>query len=352
MSGVSVEFRRIVKSSVFLNPRRGFERVSLPIEVRFDPLTGRECMLVDFRFRPPEKADLSDVIEETAKGCPFCPGNAEKATPMFTEEIAPEGRIRVGEALVVPNIMPYAEYSAITIMTRRHFVEISGFTEETLVDAFTASQTYLKRIAEHDVNQKYHFINWNYMPPSGGSIIHPHLQVLSYDTPLGYYGERLRASERYYEEHGGVFWNDLVERERELGERYIGGDGGVHWMTAFTPRSYFFEVTAVFHGKPSILSLSREDFKRFSRGLRMVLRYMGDQNIYSFNLSIQSGPPGTEHFWVNASIIPRFTFPPVSTADAASLRMLNDTLFCYRKPEEVCRELKEYFNDKNKQPNG
>lgn len=336
-------FKRVVWSSVFLDPRRGFECVSLPVEARFDPLTGRVCVISELRFSLPVRADFSELAKATEAFCPFCPERVEVATPRFPEEFVSGGRIRVGEAVVVPNLMPYSQYSAVTVVCRRHFVGLTDFTREVLADAFTASQEYLKKVAFHDKSQKHFLIVWNFMPPSGGSMIHPHLQPVSYEEPMGYYAKQLEASRNFYEEHGRTFWQHLIEEEKRLGERYVGATGSVCWLTAFAPRNYIFEVIAIFTEKTSILELERKNIEDFAEGLTRILKYMDTLNISSFNLTLQSGPPDEQHYRVNASIIPRFTLPPLGTSDTASLRALNDLSVCYKKPETTCTELKQYF---------
>lgn len=336
-------FRCVVKSSVFLDPRKNFEQVSLPVELRFDPLTERPSLILDFRFSLPAKTDFSDIAKLTEPICPFCPERIETSTPKFLEEFVPEGRIRVGEAVVIPNLMPYSQYSAVTVICQKHFIKPSDFTQKTLVDAFLASQEYLKKVASHDKTQKHYIINWNFMPPSGGSIIHPHLQPVSYEEPIGYYKKQLELSKRFFEKNGHTFWQRLIEEEQRLGERYIGATGSVHWIVAYAPRSYLFEITAIILEKTSILELEQSNIEDFSKGLLKILKYMDTQNISSFNLTLQSGPPQTKHYRVNASIIPRFTLPPLSTSDMASLRTLNDTSICYKKPETTCQEIKQHF---------
>ncbi|MBS7287217.1 MAG: hypothetical protein KIH01_00295, partial [Candidatus Freyarchaeota archaeon] len=297
----------------------------------------------EFRFSPPVRADFSELAKATEAFCPFCPDKIEVATPRFPEEFVSGGRIRVGEAVVVPNLMPYSQHSAVTVVCRKHFVGLTEFTQKVLADALSASQEYFKKVVIHDKSQKHFLIVWNFMPPSGGSMIHPHLQPVSYEEPMGYYAKQFEASRKFYEEHGRSFWQHLVEEENLLGERYVGATGSVHWLTAFAPRSYIFEVIAVFPEKTSILELDQNNIEDFTDGLVRILKYMDTLNISSFNLILQSGSPDEQHYRVNASIIPRFTLPPLGTSDVASLRALNDLSVCYRKPETTCTELKQHF---------
>ena len=43
-------------------------------------------------------------------------------TPRLRDEIAPEGRIRRGEAVLFPNLLPYAKHSSVSVYgPDRHF---------------------------------------------------------------------------------------------------------------------------------------------------------------------------------------------------------------------------------------
>ena len=43
----------------------------------------------------------------------------------------------------------------------------------------------------------YHIINWNYMPPAGSSLIHPHLQVFATDFAPNLMRQELDAAKAY-----------------------------------------------------------------------------------------------------------------------------------------------------------
>ena len=137
---MAIEFKRERRTSSFLDPMNDFAQKSLPIEFRYDPLTMDMGVLLEFRARLPEKPDLSPLIAKSLQmGCPFCPELVEKVTPKFIPAICTEGRIKVGEATVFPNPMPYMPYSAITVLGPEHFVGLTEFTPKMLCDAFLAS---------------------------------------------------------------------------------------------------------------------------------------------------------------------------------------------------------------------
>jgi galactose-1-phosphate uridylyltransferase len=329
----------------FLNPAKNFEPEFVPLEFRTDPLTKHPSIVGEIRYVKPEKPDLSGVIEKSLNiFCPFCPENIEKVTPKFPPDLFPEGRIYLDEACVFPNAMPYLPYSAIAVFSpKKHFIDLPSFTEGIMTGGFLASQIYLKRISEHDPEAKYCSINWNYMPPSASSLVHPHLQVFAGYSRTPYQQEVLEASHRYWEENGTNFWPDLVVREKELNERYIGTFEHTSWFTRFAPGGGSLDVMAIFEGKDSILNLSTQDFESLSKGLTKIFNYIDDQGLYSFNLSLYSGIIGKDYFWTHARIIPRLYLPPLGTSDVGSLQLSHNQSFCLKLPETACKELRGYF---------
>lgn len=342
---MTIEFKKFLQSSKLLDPASNFAEKTFPIEYRIDPLTKDMGLVAEFRWRQPNKPDLSELIAKSMeRGCPFCPENIDKVTPKFIPDLYSEGRIKVGEATAFPNAMPYMPYSAITIIGSKHFVGLSDFTQQMLTDALIASQIYLRKVNEYDSKVKYYYIMWNYMPPANSSQVHPHLQVFAGYLPLIYHQVLLDTSKQYYSENGTVFWFDFIAEEKKLQERYIATIGNAVWLTSFVPRCFQLDVQAIFQGKESILLLSPQDMKDFAEGLTRVFKYMDDQNFYSLNMCLYSGVIGEESFWTQARVIQRGLLPPMNISDVGSATLLGDTRFSTRCPETVCQELRPYFS--------
>jgi len=346
---MGIEFKREIESSRLLDPRNKFIEKSFPIEFRYDPLTKDMGIILEFRRMQKGKTNLSELIAKSLQaGCPFCPESVEKATPKFIPELCSEGRIKIGEATTFPNAYPYMPYSAITMISTKHFLGLPEFTEDMLVNAFLASQTYLKRVQEYDPGAKYCYIMWNYMPPAASSQIHPHLQVLAGYLPLAYHQVLLDASKKYRSENGTAFWPDFIAQEKKLQERYITTIGNAAWLTSFVPRGGQLDIQAIFQAGESFSSLPQEDIESFCQGLIKVFKYMDDQNFYSFDLCLYSGVVGEDSLWTQARIIERGLVPPVDASDAGNIRLLVDTKISVRHPEAVCQELKPYFAQQGK----
>jgi galactose-1-phosphate uridylyltransferase len=338
-----IEFKKEDFQSRFLDPEDDYRERSQPIELRTDPLTGRTSFVYQVnRVSVPQK-DLTPLVAKSIEmQCPFCAGRIETKTPKFVKELVPEGRLKVGDAVIFPNLRSYAPYSAVLVISQEHFVALRDFNRRMLVDALVGSQQYLKRVRDYDPKAEYFYIGWNYMPPAGGSVLHPHMQPEAGYQPPPYQQELLDASAKYHRDNGRSYWDDFIETEEKLGERYLGATGGVNWLVPFAPRSRVLDVTALF-GKHSLFAISEKEFGDFTAGLQAVFQYMTDKNYYSFNMLLVSGREEDRHFRVQARLVARMTFLDIEASDCCYQEMLGDIRFSARYPEEVAREMKPYF---------
>ena len=182
---MSIEFRSASKVGSFLDPRKGFERAEQGSEVRFDPLTGDTARICHFSLDRAPSIDFSEAIEATREGCPFCPDRVLEVTPRFEPNLVSAGRVSRGEAVVFPNLFPYDDHSAITVVSRAHAMALADMPQAILADAFAASIEFLRCVDSAHADSdppSFPLITWNFLPPAGGSQFHPHLQVI-HTTP-------------------------------------------------------------------------------------------------------------------------------------------------------------------------
>jgi UDPglucose--hexose-1-phosphate uridylyltransferase len=211
-----IEFRREIMPSRMLKRDKSGELVETvaSVELRFDPLTGRTCRLVPYSLERIIRPDLAALEKRSRElPCPFCPPLVESITPRFP----PEGVIRQGKALAFPNIDPYDVYGVVVVISDRHFIPLDGFDLETVFNALTAAHRYIRTVRSVDAKARYGFIAWNAMPPSGGSLVHPHLQCNAGYHPTVFQKQILEAAERYFQEKGTNYWSDLVAQEKRTG---------------------------------------------------------------------------------------------------------------------------------------
>ncbi|MCX8022653.1 MAG: hypothetical protein N2745_07770 [Syntrophorhabdaceae bacterium] len=345
---VQLEFTTVEMESTFLDPRKGFDTHKERFQIRFDPLTGRSSRFAHFGAITPQPLPLEKYDTPEVKGfCPFCPENRERVTPKFINEIIPEGRLKKKEAMLIPNLFPYDELSGVLIMTERHVVPIHTFTEETLFNAFSLGVEFLKRLKKVSPSHPFHVATWNFMPPSGGGLVHPHHQYFATKYPGNLYMEDLRASEEFFKRHGTSYWEELIEEEKRQNLRYIGEIGDTVWLVPFATLGIFCDIMCIFKGVFSIEEVTEEHLLQLVSGIMRVFEYYHAKGIYSFNASLHFGPEGQRYIPSRFRIIGR-TF--LNLRDFASdlnffQALLGEPVSVFL-PEAVSEDIKGFFKNK------
>ena len=339
-----IRFDKEIRDAIFLNPKDQFKEKRVAIERRINPLTGETGWVLPHGFRLKEPKELQSLIEQSLKmPCPFCPDLINQGTPRFLSSVAESGRIMRGEVIIVPNLFPYEPYSAVARLTERHFVPMSEFTEQILMDGLMASLDYLERIRYLDSDLQYGSINWNYMPPAGGGIIHPHFQPVASLYPTQYMNKIGRASSAFYRSLREIFWVRYIQEEEDRGERFIGRIGKVSFLAPFAPRNMTGEIMAVFEQQDTVYKHTEGYFQYFSEGLHRILQGLSAFHFTSLNMALYLFFLPQEGLWTTARIMPRAVFPSLDTADVNYYEKLHDEVFCMISPEDMCSQLRPYF---------
>jgi len=336
-------FKRIQSKTRLFNPLKNFSLDEIPFEIRYDPLTGETGRVFDTPYRPPDRPDIAETIQRSREMfCPFCPDALETSTPLFPKEFIPEGRIKQGDATLIPNLIPFDTYAGVSILSGEHYIGIEDLTPEIMRDAFSAALQFIQRVVDFDPEVQFFSINWNYMPPSGSSLVHPHLQVNCGYVPTNHHRIQIEGCKRYLKENGKSFWQDFINAEKECKERYIAEIGPTFWALSFVPQSFLPDVWCIFPDHYSLIQLSMTEIASFLQGLSRVLQYFGQENIHAFNMSIFSVKEDKD-FRINARICPRLLTRPIGNSDRAYLYTLHKEPYTVRPPESLCLKLKESF---------
>jgi UDPglucose--hexose-1-phosphate uridylyltransferase len=339
-----IEFKKRTDQAWLLDPKDQFKRKSIAFELREDCLTGSRSRILPYRFKIPQMSIDGSMLEASRKNCPFCPERVASLTPRFIPEITSEGRVHRGRASLIPNSYPYARYSWVVILTDSHFLYLNEFSVDILEDAFLLAQNAVGLIKSHESKYDYCSINWNYLPESGGGLFHPHLQVVVEDVPTVSHRRVLEGVAAYQEDCGALFWMDWLSEEMRRGERYIGSQGDIHFVMAFSPIGVLGEILILFGHRSSLQEFTADDWGTFCEGLIKIFGYFKGKYIQSFNLSIFSGgAPGVESR-VYARLCPRISIPPWNTSDVNYFEKLHDEVICIVHPEEMCAEIKPLFS--------
>ncbi|MFW9814963.1 MAG: hypothetical protein ACFFEW_03505 [Candidatus Thorarchaeota archaeon] len=350
MAGASgrIKLERYKESAVILNPLLNFDSDTHDIEVRRDPLLGSKSLIglrlvekyetlvgyTDYEF-------LDKLVRESSEKCFFCPDKVLTSTPKFEKDIIPEGRISIGESTLFPNLFPLSKYHAIIVPSKKHFLKPNDFTPEILNDAFVSTQKFISYLPTDET--LYGSLNSNYMPPAGASAVHPHLQLIISSDSLNYAAKIQDAVAAYNKKHGHEYWEDLIEVEIELDERYIGSTGSIHWLTPFSP-SKTNEVWGIL---PSgrFMDKSGSIIMDLAKGVSKVLAYYGDEDYSSFNLALElgdlTGDESTSRCFIR--LVTRQNFSPGYRAGEHFFQHLLDTEVVVIPPEIVAGKLRNRF---------
>lgn len=343
-----IRFKKGEETAILHNPLKDFEIDSQPIEYREDPLTGLTSFVRTGRafwagIYKTDEALLEKLVEETRGRCFFCPEKVATSTPRFPTDFIPEGRLKNGEAILFPNLFAHKRYSAIIAITQKHFLKLHEFEPSLLFNAFKLAGAYIQRA--HEVSGvEYAEIGANCLYPGGASIVHPHLQVIASHgahTLIRVYAEKGKA---YYKKYLKNFWEELIEKEKELGQRYLGKVGSTEWFTPFAPIRED-EVNGVVRGKSDFLEFKDHDWESLADGLSRVLKAYHDKGFSCFNFAIYSGPLGKKlrYLWSGIKIVSRSSVQlyPVSDTWYSNCLLLDG--FVVEPPEEVAKGMRPYF---------
>jgi UDPglucose--hexose-1-phosphate uridylyltransferase len=329
-----VELKRELLASDILDPRHGFQPSRSQVEVRWDPLLGYSArLLTGGRLLPPSDFDLEAFGRQTAEGCFFCTPRLEAVTPRFPAELAPEGRLRRGEAVLFPNIQPYSLYSSVSVYSPDlHYLPLDRVTGPIVRDNLGVQVEFARRATRHDPRAAWASISANHMLPSGSSLFHPHMQgsVDPHPTTMQELLSRVPA-ERF---------DDYLATERRLGERYLGDLGGVEWLAGFAPLG-FNELRAFVPGVASPEQLDEARVDALGEGIARALNLYAELGHQSFNLAIL-GAPVAGHV-LSLRLVCRSNLQPLYRSDVAYFERLHWQAMVDGSPEELAERAGDRF---------
>ncbi|MFQ6051876.1 MAG: hypothetical protein ACE5K4_09310 [Candidatus Hydrothermarchaeota archaeon] len=346
-----IKLEKFVRNAKLRSPLLNFDVQEQEIEYRKDPLLEMWVRInverASRKKQVSEEIDVIEVIKSTQKGCFFCPGNLEKSTPKFfgIEEDGEEiERIKIGNSCIFPNLFPFGKNHAVGIFSGDHFLRIGDFSPKLIKDCISACLKYFQKVHEKQKDARYPLFSWNHMPPSGASIIHPHVQILIEEKPTFLLSKYMEKSRSFYERNKRNFWNLLLEKEKKIGERFIGENDSLAVLTSFAPQGNN-EVLILFkEGISSLNQLNDRGIKEFAQAISSILKAYQSLGVQSFTLSTYSGPIDEDishYFNLNAKIISRPNFQKYYTNDTGFMERLNLEWVVLSKPEEIASFMRD-----------
>jgi UDPglucose--hexose-1-phosphate uridylyltransferase len=339
----SIQYRAVRKVARLHDPRRDFELTEIESQVRYDPLTRDSARICHFAVPKREVPDLAPLVEASTPHCPFCPQAIERITPRYPEVMLPGGRMARGEALLMPNLFPYDDVSAILVMSRAHFLPMHRVPAPIVADALKLARDFIA-LAAPTLGERpaYGIVTWNYMPPAGASQVHPHMQVIVTDTPGNALRRELEAEALFAMHYRRPYAEALVESERG-GERWLAEEGGVAWCVPYCPVGMLGDAQALFLEHGTLTECSDGEIDAFAAFLVRVLAAYARLGFWSFNLSLlpDAQGEGSRRHRLAARLLPRFYLnPKLHNSDVAYLQLLLAEKFAMVYPETHAAELR------------
>jgi UDPglucose--hexose-1-phosphate uridylyltransferase len=322
--------------------------VNYELEFRYDPLTSRLSVIcpylkekwTDF-YSIRDEEWLTEMVEASKENCPFCRPLIDQIAAKFSPDQLDEETITVNGVTVFPNLYPRTDFEAVITSPNVHYLNLGEFTPELLFNYLSAALECIAHAYKKNEQLLYPAIGGNYLPPSGASLVHYHMQLSMQGYPFESIRTLIDASARYEKRENAKFWSDLMAVNAE---REITRTDNVYWYTPFAPAG-FCEVCAIVN-KPSFLGFTTEDVRDIAEGLSAVLKYYNDHGFASFNFILYSDrldstnpgvPPGLR---IVARPNPR---PNYLSIDSWYMPLLLQQAIVLERPEDLARDLRRYF---------
>jgi UDPglucose--hexose-1-phosphate uridylyltransferase len=291
-----MELRSITEKATLIDPSG--QPAEQLIEHRTDPLTGQ---VASINLALGEKARaflgtadlalLDDLQERSRAGCPFC--SAPQKGTRYPPGFAPEGQLRFGGALAMPNLFSKcASDSVVVLDVAGPVLHPSQIGAPALGNGIRAAVELVRRARAADPGNVHHLAGMNFLPPGGSSVPHPHFQVHVRGVPYSGVARLLERSADWRRRTGRDYWTELIESERATGGRYVGRTGPVEWLAAYAP-SHQREVWGLVPGAGSLVELDDDGVEGLAAGLSRVLSFYEEVGAHPFTLAFLSSPePG------------------------------------------------------------
>jgi galactose-1-phosphate uridylyltransferase len=341
-----IDFRKEEVVARFRDPRRAFAVVELPIEIRTCPLSGAVSRFTPTRVKSAslhedEWPDVAAAVEASRADCPFCPETLLDRACALDEGRFGVAHVTRGAAFLFPNIAPYGPCSAVTVIGPEHYTEIGAYDPARYLDAFLCSRDYIRQCRATDPSLRFAAITQNHLPASGGTIVHPHLQV-QVDTLAPTFAASLRDWQLAFRRaHGEAFWPRLVAMERS-GERYVGKTGRWDWLTMWAPQG-LMEVWGVADAPTDFESFDDGLAAEMIDGLLRLQRWHRSRNRNSFNLAVYFSEPADEAVTLVCRIFPRNNWASFARSDRSFYEVVLGELVFDQTPEAWAAQARGYF---------
>ncbi|MBN1331056.1 MAG: hypothetical protein JXA54_16405 [Candidatus Heimdallarchaeota archaeon] len=364
-----IKFEKTTTIARMRNPLEGFKETEQKIEYRRDPLTNHWSRINKLRAERVIQAsvpsdsfeeNLQQIVKNSAQKCFFCPENIIKSTPKLSETLNLGERITIGDFTLFPNLFVFSEYHAVGTLGKEHFTRLHEFPIKIWKEALQGSIKYFKAVHSFDPSQKYPSINFNFLPTSASSIIHPHIQVIQDAQPTKYSDLLFKQSEVYSKRimdtnesnsSSGNYWLDLIASEKIINERFIKENDFIAWIATFSPTGKDEIMGILKNPKTDITLFTERECELLAYEITTALKaiYFG-RGATAVNMAIFIGPIDEDissNYRIIIKIVSRPTLVPNYTGDIGFMELLHSEPIAAATPEIIANTIKPYFNTKN-----
>jgi UDPglucose--hexose-1-phosphate uridylyltransferase len=303
-------------------------------EFRRDPFTGRWVVVAEGRGARPNEHAAAAPLTATDPACPFCEGN-EQRTPPEVAALRPAGLPHDGpgwSVRAIPNRFPtvseetgavvdgspYARthrhpgrgVHEVVIASPRHAPGMPHYGADQLRPLFGLLQERVRALEDRP-GMSGVLLFENSGPESGGTLWHPHVQIVATELPF----PRVAEEERRFSEAGGprcLLESSTAEDESD-GSRWVFGDSHLAVVAPFgSERPYEMRVVPRRHA-PSFADASDAEVESLATTLPALLRALGQVAPgASYNWVVHGRGPrtgGTPAFHWHVEVLPRLVRP-------------------------------------------
>lgn len=308
-------------------------------QVRTDPVTLKQCRITPSRAleneRGTEKLYQPPEMDLNESKCPFCPVNLESMTPALSEQISKRKRLKHRKSILFPNLFPYTEWSAVSLFDTTHHVEIGTASPDSYGDSFINCSDYLTRVNRADPEAIFMSITQNHLPGAGGSLVHPHLQVHAAKQISTNHAVLKKRAREYRARYSTCILSDLLQAEKEIGERYIGNTGAWEWIAAYAP-SGFYEIWGIATSESSLLIPEKKGiWQDLAEGVLNAQKFYKSLNRNAYNLSLLSVEDTAKSPCLKISLTARSSYAPWVRSDFTGFELASGEMATFTLPESV-----------------
>jgi UDPglucose--hexose-1-phosphate uridylyltransferase len=306
-------------------------------EFRTDPITGRVAILVPGRSARPNDHAVAPPTAPTDANCPFCEGN-EGTTPAEVAVFAPPGRppnSRGWYVRTIPNRFPTVAsdtppsqevssggalsrspafgFHEVVIESPSHAPSLAFLPAEQVVRVVRMCRDRVRYLSgQPHVGSITLFENTG--PESGGSLWHPHAQLVSVPGWSPSLREEIEGAERYRKRWGGRCAFEAVVREelKDGTRKLFDSDGFVGYAPFASLVPHEVRVVPTRHA-PSLGGMTDDEAAALAGHLAALLRALlsvlpGASYNFVVRSPVPSGSPSESYHW-HLDLVPRLIRP-------------------------------------------